>query len=198
MRGKAIFFIFFMMFACSGEAAQALDRSDIPSEAVSDAVMANQGEIDAITGWASLAFTGTRSIGERSVVELELRRQDHNVLRFGESILQTPLEIGQRSFKRGLGTHANSEIIVGVPSGVRFFKAFVGLDNNDNTRAGRGSIEFIIELNGKVVFHSPTLRCGDDAVAVNVEVPKDIKELVLKVDATADGTGWDHADLGPC
>lgn len=182
------------MFACSGAGVKALDRSDIPGEELGDAVMPNQCEIDAMTEWASQAFTGTRSIRERSVVELKLRRQDHNVLRFGESILQTPLRIGQRSFKRGLGTHANSEIVVGVPSGARFFKAFVGLDNNDNTRAGRGSVEFIIEINGKAVFHSPTLRCGDDAAVVNVEIPKDIKELVLKVDATADGTGWDHAD----
>jgi len=191
---KTIFFSLYIMFAFSGGSAKSLERADIPSEAVSDAVMANQDEIDAMAGWSSLTFTGAMGRVDRSVVEMELRRQDHNVLRYGESILQTPLRIGGQTFKRGLGTHANSEIVVGVPSGARIFKALVGLDNNENTRAGRGSVEFIIELNEKVIFHSPTLRCGDDAVAVNVEVPKDIKELVLKVDATADGTGWDHAD----
>ena len=172
----------------------ALRSTDIPSNAPNDEVMAAPLETEALAEWALAAFAGREPAGVPARVKLELRRQDHNVLRFGQSVLQTPLRIGRQTYKRGLGTHANSEIAVTMPPGAKAFKASVGLDNNADTRRGRGSIVFVVELKGKAVFRSPVLRCGDAPVAVNVEVPKETKQLVLKVDATPDGTGWDQAD----
>ncbi|NQT88643.1 NPCBM/NEW2 domain-containing protein [bacterium] len=172
----------------------ALDPADIPADAPADAVMASAAEVQAVAVWAAGAFAGIRAPAAAPRVGVELRHQDHSVLRFGQSILQAPIQIGSRTFSRGLGTHANSEIVVTVPAGARTFRAVVGLDNNPDTRKGKGSVQFIVECGGKEAVRTGTLRCGDEPAPVNVPIPEGARQIILKVDATPDGTGWDHAD----
>ena len=66
-----------------GGPAMALDRADIPDDAPGDAIMAAPEEVKAVSAWASAAFAGREPVGMPPRVKLELRRQDHNVLRFG-------------------------------------------------------------------------------------------------------------------
>jgi len=172
----------------------ALDSADIPGDAPRDPIMAAPEEIEALSAWAAAAFAGRKPAEPPARLKLEVRRQDHNMLRFGRSVLQSPLRIGGKTYQRGLGTHANSEIALALPPGAKAFRALVGLDNNPDTQRGRGSVVFIVETQGKAVFRSRVLRCGDEPVPVNVDLPKGAKQLVLKVDATPDGTGWDQAD----
>ena len=179
---------------CGPGQAIALDSKDIPAKAPNDRVMADAGELAAASRWISAVFAVKEPSISPPRVRLELRRQDHNVLRFGQSVIQTPLRIGKRAFKRGLGTHAHSEIVVTVPPGAKAFRALAGLDNNADTRRGKGSIQFAVEIKGKEVLRTATLRCGDEPVAVDIPIAKEVRRIVLKVDATADGTGWDQAD----
>ncbi|MBN1343829.1 MAG: NPCBM/NEW2 domain-containing protein [Phycisphaerae bacterium] len=174
--------------------ALAMGQADLPAAAPDDAVMASPAEVTEVLDWATVAFTGTRPPGAPARAELEVRRQDHNVLCFGESCMETPIKIGSRAFKHGLGTHANSEIVVTLPKGTKAFKAFVGIDNNDDTRGKHGSVEFVVEIGGKEVFRSPTLRGGQEPAEVSVDVPDGTDRIVLKVDATPDGVSHDQAD----
>ena len=104
----------------------------------------------------------------------------------------TPLGIGRQRFEHGLGTHANSEITIDLPPGIaRTLKALVGIDSN---RGILGSVEFMVELGGSNVFHSSTLRGGDEAVPVDVNIPAGAGQITLKVDTTPDGPSHDHAD----
>jgi alpha-galactosidase len=148
--------------------------------------------------WSAAAFTGAPPPvpGPRRVVELALRRQDFGQLGVNQSVIgTTPLKIGRRTFQHGLGTHANSEIAVSFPPGsVRSLKAFVGVDNNSDTRGEFGSVEFSVQVAGKSVFHSRTLRGGEEPLPVEVEVPEGIDQILLKVDMTPDGPAHDHAD----
>jgi len=107
--------------------------------APSDEVMADPSEVGKMLDWASAAFAGVKDTQAGRRVELSVLRQDHNVLCFGESCMETPITIGRRQFKHGLGTHANSEITVSVPLGAKTFKAFVGVDNNYDTQGKHGS-----------------------------------------------------------
>ncbi len=156
--------------------------------------MAGPAEIQEMQDWASDAFDGQRSPGHEPAVRVELRRQDYNSLGFGESCMETPLKIGQRRFKHGLGTHAFSEIILHLPPGAKEFKAFVGIDNNFDTEGVRGSVRFSVEVAGKQVFRTRTLRGTNAPVRVNVALPDGTRELTLKVDPTADGPSYDQAD----
>ena len=168
--------------------------TDIPLDAPNDAIMASAAEVQEAHVWALAAFTGEEPAGAPARIRLQVRRQDHNVLRLRESCMETPIKIGQQEFRRGLGTHANSEIAVALPSGAKAFKAWVGIDNNYDTLGVRGSVEFSVELDGKEVFRTPTLRGGQEPAPVSVEIPNGARELVLKVGATPDGAAYDQSD----
>ena len=157
---------------CGAGQAEALDSKDIPAKAPNDRVMADATELAAASRWISAVFAGKEPSASVPRVRLELRRQDHNVLRFGQSVIQTPLRIGKRAFKRGLGTHARSEIAVTVPPGAKAFRALAGLDNNADTRRGKGSIQFAVEIKGKEVLRTATLRCGDEPLPA---APPDVR-----------------------
>jgi alpha-galactosidase len=154
-------------------------------------LLAAAGTVD-VSGWAASAFAGAPVPPARPAPTFVLRRQDFGHLGINESVMGTPLGIGRRRFNHGLGTHADSEIVVSFPAGtVKSFSAQVGVDSN---RGILGSVEFMVEIGGTNVSHSPTLRGGDEALPVNVAIPSGVDQLVLKVDTTPDGPSSDHAD----
>ena len=174
--------------------AGAIDEADIPVHAPEDTVMAPAPDVREMLTWASTAFTGSRPAGYPPAVQVELRRQDHSTLRFGQSCIDTPLRIGQQAFAHGLGTHANSEIVLHLPPGAKSFQAQAGIDNNLDTGGLRGSVQFSVELAGNEVLRTATLRGSGSAVPVEIALPKGTREIVLKVDSTADGASHDQAD----
>jgi hypothetical protein len=184
--------LFISLLAVPG--ALVLGASDIPADAPQDAIMAGPAEIQEMQDWASVAFTGHRPLGREPAVRVELRRQDFNSLRFGQSCMETPIKLGQRKFKHGLGTHANSEIILHLPPDAKEFKAFAGIDNNPDTGGVKGSAQFSVEIAGKQVFCTRTLRGTNAPAPVKIALPDGTRELTLKVDATSDGPSHDQAD----
>lgn len=172
----------------------ALEDADIPTDAPNDAVMAGAEELRTMQSWAGTVFTGARAPEQGPAVRVELRRQDHSTLRFGQSCMETPLKIGQQKFQHGLGTHANSEIILHLPAGAKTFRASVGIDNNFDTQGQRGTAQFSVEIGEREVFRSPTLKGGGVPVPVNVALPDGTRAITLKVDTTPDGPSHDQAD----
>jgi len=156
--------------------------------------MPGPAEVRQVADWASVVFTGVRPAGPEPAVRVEVLRQDHNVLRCGRSCMDTPIKIGTREFQHGLGTHANSEIVLHLPVGAKAFKAFAGIDNNYDTQGCRGSAQFSLEIAGREVFRTPTLKGGEAAVPVDVALPEGTRAITLKVDTTADGPGYDQSD----
>ena len=174
--------------------ARAAEQTDIPLDAPNDAVMADARAVQEVADWANEALLGNPPPKTDSSAKVTLRRQDFNVLRFNQSCMETAIKIGRRHFSRGLGTHANSEIAVSLPRGAKAFKAMVGIDNNYDTQGVHGSVQFSVEIAGKEVYRSRTLRGSDEAAAVDVAIPESARELVLKVDTTPDGPAFDQAD----
>ncbi len=164
---------------------------------VYDTVAASADEVLEVGEWAASAFLfspphGARARGPRA--GLAVRRQDHSVLQFGRSAIDTPLAIGSRGYRHGLGTHAESEIAVALPTGATRFRAEVGVDNNEDTGGRRGSVVFVVEAGGAVLFRSPVCKGGEEPVAVDVQIPAGSGELILRALPTEDGAGWDQAD----
>ncbi len=171
-----------------------MQQADIPSAEPEDAIMAGSAEVAEISDWVRACFAGERPEGPGPRLDIELRQQDHNVLRYGQSCMETPLRIGSESFERGLGTHANSVIAVALPEASRAFSAQVGVDNNYDTAGARGTVRFIVEVDGVELFRTEVLRGGDAPVPLRVNLPEGAREMVLKVDATEDGAAYDQAD----
>jgi alpha-galactosidase len=145
--------------------------------------------------WAASVFGESRPAARPSGPTLTLRRQDHGQLGRNQSCIGTPLKIGSKEFKRGLGTHAASVIAVTFPPGSALsFQAFCGVDNNHDTQGQHGTVEFSAAIGGKEAFRSKVLRSGEEPVAVKIDLPADCGELVLKAEPTADGPAHDHAD----
>ncbi len=174
--------------------AWAMDVSEIPSTPPDDAVMARTAQIDTLHNWVATVFTGASPLLKEPAVRVEVRRQDHSVLHFGQSCIDTPMRIGDRTFTHGLGTHANSEIVLHVPQGTKRFLALAGIDNNSDTGGTRGTVQFSVEIAGKEVFRTATIKGGEAPVPVSVNLPADTHELTLKVDSTPDGPAHDQAD----
>ncbi len=100
------------------------------------------------------------------------------------------LRIAGQSFKKGLGTHADSILYVQLDSGSRRFTAMVGVDDEVTQP---GTVEFRILGDGKELYKSGMIKRGDKAKQVDVDV-SGVKMLALTVGGGADGINYDHAD----
>lgn len=179
------------VLACSAPLA-AINPADVPVAPPADAIMAGADEVAEMAQWAERAFGGAAAAG--AAVEMKVIRQDHSDLHFNRSCIETPLRVGGRAFHRGLGTHANSEILVKVPAGARRFRASVGVDDNDNTDGRHGSVRFAVAAGDKELARTDVRRGGQEAVDVDVALPGEAKQIRLLVDDAGDGPSHDQAD----
>ncbi|HQK93195.1 MAG TPA: NPCBM/NEW2 domain-containing protein, partial [Armatimonadota bacterium] len=168
--------------------------AEIPSEAPNDAITAPESDVDELHEWASSAFLGQAPELRGARCRLRVRRQDHSVLRFRQSCIDTPICVGTRTYDHGLGTHAQSEIAVEIPHGAEVFEAAVGVDNNADTGGTHGTVEFVVRVDGAEAYRSPVCRGGGEPVPVRVELPAGSRELMLIALPTDDGAGYDQAD----
>lgn len=108
------------------------------------------------------------------------------------SVTNAALSIDGRSFDRGLGMHARTELEYELDSGYEFFVATIGID--DAARPS-GSVLFRVLGDAKSLFESEVLTGGDPPKDVRVEV-KGIKKLTLIADYGDELDLSDHADWG--
>jgi DNA-directed RNA polymerase specialized sigma24 family protein len=101
-----------------------------------------------------------------------------------------PLTIRGKVFKKGLGTHAKSEIVYALDGRMTQFRAEVGIDDEVG---GAGNVIFEVVLDGTKVFDSGIISGTMPPVAVAVGLIGK-KELKLVVDAHDIFSG--HADWG--
>lgn len=121
---------------------------------------------------------------------LQLVRQDFEQLERNRSVIQTPLQIGSRRYAFGLGTHSISHLRVVAPEPIERFEAWAGVDANERTAGGNGSVCFSVEAGGRELFRSPVLWGGEEAIHVTLTNPPtgDLQALDLLV---ADAPGFD-------
>ena len=106
---------------------------------------------------------------------------------------EKPLRIADREFTRGLYCHAPSKLLVRLPGPGKRFSAFVGVDSNDQTSGGRGSVDFSLRAGGAEKFRSGVMREGMAAKAAAVDLDG-ASEFVIQADETPDGIACDQAD----
>ena len=103
------------------------------------------------------------------------------------------LTIGSATFAKGLGVHANSQIVYALDGACTVFKAQVGVDAEVGSR---GSIVFQVwDGTSRLLYDSGVRRGGMQAAPVNVSV-SGVQNLRLVVTDAGDGISYDHADWG--
>ena len=104
-----------------------------------------------------------------------------------------PMKIVDAQFSRGFYCHANSKIVVRLPAPAKTLSALVGVDSNNQTRPGRGSVVFSVKIGDQEAFRSEVLREGTAGVPVAIDLDG-ATELVLEVGDAGDGISCDQAD----
>lgn len=125
----------------------------------------------AINGWGP--FEKDRSNGEQGAAD------------------GSTLTINGVTYTKGLGVHANSEIVYDLSGGDydRFF-ADIGVDDENSG----GSVVFEVWVDGNRVYQSATKTGADPAESIQVNLTAANNELKLIVTDAGDGVGNDHAD----
>ncbi len=104
-----------------------------------------------------------------------------------------PMKLGGANIEQGLYCHAPSHLVVTLPSAAARFEATVGVDSNDQTMPGKGSVVFVVRAGADERFRSPLLREGMTAIPVSVEL-NGAASLELIVEDGGDGISSDQAD----
>ena len=116
--------------------------------------------------WVAAVFEGAVAPGPQPGMEVvanyDLMQKN---ARFGK-----PLKLAGTQYTRGLFCHAPSKIVVRLPSSGKTFEAVVGVDSNEQTIGGQGSVEFVVQIDGKEAFRSTVLKEGMPAVQVRVDL----------------------------
>ncbi len=118
----------------------------------------------------------------------EARLLTPSQFRKDRSAANTPLKLGGRTFERGVGVHAFSELTYDLGGAYQTFYAVVGID--DLVRP-RGSVAVRVVGDGVTLYDSGAFSGKDEPRTIRVEV-SGVKQLVLVADC---GDGLDLADL---
>jgi hypothetical protein len=122
----------------------------------------------------------------------------------------TTITINGRSYPKGLGVHAPSEITYGLSGDKLLFRSSIGVDDEvDSGPCVVGSVQFMIYLDGQLSYQSPVMSQEDDAINVEIDITGK-SQLKLVVTDGGDDETCDHADwanvrlinvpcpVGPC
>ncbi|MHB0999908.1 MAG: NPCBM/NEW2 domain-containing protein, partial [Armatimonadota bacterium] len=140
--------------------------------------------------WVSAVFGGSQKtdLPDSYLRVIENYDPVQKDARFGR-----PLKIGDVSYKSGLFCHANSRIEVRLPGPAKSFTAVCGVDNNEQTAGGQGSVVFGVQVSGKDAFHSETVKGGMPGIPVKVDLGG-AREFTISASDSGDGISCDQAD----
>jgi len=157
---------------------------------VAAATTVTPDEMKEVGAWVSAKLKGAPPAKSTQAGLIVLANNDpvHKNARGGK-----PMKIGDKEYRRGLYCHAVSKVVVRLGEPAQSFAAIVGVDTNDQTSGGRGSVVFSVSAAGKVLFKSEVMREGTPAVPVKVDLGG-VTEFTLDIGDAGDGIGCDQSD----
>jgi len=102
----------------------------------------------------------------------------------------SPLQIGQKTFDKGLGHHANGEIVIDLRGQYTRFRTWVGVQWQGG---GRGSVIFRVSVDGNTALEIGPMSDSDPAREIDVPVAG-ARRLRLTASDAGDGIGCDMAN----
>ncbi|MBI2929317.1 MAG: alpha-galactosidase [Verrucomicrobia bacterium] len=157
------------------------------------AVAVTQPELAESRAWAAAEFDGVPEEKPSSPGLLVLEQHDPRPFvknqhpRFG-----TPLRLGQQQHAHGLFSHAPSRVTVYLPGSGRTFSAIAGVDSNEESTGGHGSVVFSVSVGNEEALRSDILREGLPGKPVAVDL-KGATQFTLHVGDAGDGHILDQA-----
>jgi len=112
-----------------------------------------------------------------------------NVAAHAAGLAGSPLQIGEKTYAKGLGHHANGSITVLLDGGYASFEAEVGLQ----PCGSEGSVVFRVLVDGEKRFDSGIMRTTNAPKALQLNLAG-AQELQLEVSDAGDGVACDMAN----
>ncbi len=168
----------------------ALGTGHLTSDLLAQAAHLGTAELNQRADWVTARFEG-RQPAAHTEAALVVLANHGGVQKNARG--ERPLRLANQNFSRGLYCHAPSKISVRLPEPGARFSALVGVDSNEQTSGGRGSVDFSVIVAGAEIFRSGVVREGMPAKAVDVDLGG-ATEFVLQIEETADGISCDQAD----
>ena len=103
---------------------------------------------------------------------------------------RNPLIINEVVYEKGLGVHAESSVTYQLGGQYSDLTAYLGVDD-ETCRAG--SVVFVIEGDGALLYRSELIRNGDEVVFIDIPIAG-VNELILSVEEGNNGGACDHAN----
>ncbi len=122
--------------------------------------------------------------------EIVYSAQDWGTLNAGRSVSGEVLSIGGQRFAYGIGTHANSIIVLNLNDGATRLIGGCGIDDQACESA---TARCFIRVDHEVVFASPLFRKGGRAEWFNIPA-SGARVIELLSESTADGVACDHVN----
>ncbi|MEK4513460.1 NPCBM/NEW2 domain-containing protein [Paenibacillus sp. FSL K6-2524] len=128
----------------------------------------------------------------------ESARTDYNVVRKDKASTNSTIKLLVdgviQEFEKGIGTHANSEIVYNLANtNYAYFETVIGVDRNIPEQ-NNSSVKFSILADGQEVYNSGLMKYATEAKFVRIPVTG-VQQLKLVVDNAGNGNASDHADF---
>lgn len=153
-------------------------------------VTVTESEMAEARQWASARFEG-RVMGPAVVPGLVVLANHDPVQRNARN--GRPMNLAGTHYSRGLYCHAVSKVVVRLPGKGKTFSAVVGVDSNEQTPGGQGSVVFSVNVGGEEKYKSGVLHEGMPGVRVSVDL-NGATEFTLDVGDAGDGIACDQSD----
>lgn len=101
------------------------------------------------------------------------------------------ISFGGRTYAKGLGVHARSEISYHLGAAAGRFTALVGIDDFSAGQSAAGATRASVWGDDRLLFTSPVLTAAGGPVAVDVDV-RGVRVLRLLVEDADNSTSFDH------
>jgi hypothetical protein len=112
--------------------------------------------------------------------------QEYGALRLDRAVDGAPISLRGTIYRRGFGTHANSQIRLAVV-GMRRFRSFVGIDDEKGS-SPYGSALVTIVGDGRELYRSPVFTASTPRLEIDIDI-SGISELVLTSEDAGQGLG---------
>ncbi len=142
-----------------------------------------------LTALASFTSSLTAAQFQLSDIDLDQVTQSWGSAKANLDVAGAPLNIAGTAYSKGLGTHAKSSLNIDLHKSATRFNAKVGVNKGNR----KGSVEFIVKLDGKTVWKSGVMRANDPAKPLDIDL-KGAQTMTLIVTDGGDSNDSDHAD----
>jgi hypothetical protein len=142
-----------------------------------------------LSGYLVHGITGIGPV--KPFVQVECRKQGWGTPKVGCSLQEKKICLNRRFYDHGIGTHADSELVIKSSVPLKRFRALAGVDDHLYTRKHSHRVVFSVEVGGREVWQSRPLEVKDDPGVADVDLGG-AREFILKAREMDGKIDWAH------